>query len=300
MMNEKRLVKTNKFRGKSFVLTLHGQKNEDLRQIKRFFKGTLGTGGKSQDGHLTYPNVTKAVVSKEFGKNKIHPHWQVYFVLEETAHMKELMANILGHDGFHLERAKGTENENVRYVYAMNKPYEIGWIVYRKNIKAPLDYSPQAYKFWKNFKLNDWQSEVLPYLIKEDVDDRQILYIYDQEGNTGKTRLAEYLHIYHAAVITGGKASDMKHAISRWQEITSKYPTIIVVDICRSENEKDFTAIESIKNGLFFSGKYESAMLHSAKKPNVIVFSNFPPQRSHLSADRWKIGKISNSKIIWE
>ena len=300
MMNEVKKNLVDKFRGKAFVLTIHGQKRADLLKFKRFCEGTFAPKKDTPDGRIELPKVTKAVVSKEFGKNKIHPHWQGYFELAERTSMKQLMAKILGHDGFHLEVAKGTENENVRYVYAMNKSYEIGWIVYRKNIKAPWDYNPQAYKFWKNFKLRDWQSEVLPYLIREDVDDRQILYIYDQEGNTGKTRLAEYLHIYHAAIITGGKMADMKHAIARWSEITSKYPTIIVVDICRSEQERDYSGIESIKNGLFFSGKYESAMLHSAKKPNIVVFSNFPPEIKDLSRDRWKIGEIVDSKIIWK
>ena len=280
----------NKYRGKSFVLTIHGQKKEDLSQLKKWFDGKL----------VDKPKVQKAVFSKEFGKNKIHPHWQGYFVLEERNSIKTLIQEILGHDGFHLEVAKGTENENVRYVYGVDKSYEIGWIVYRKNITPPRDYSPQAYKFWKNFKLRDWQAELVPMLTKKEVDLREIIYIYDSQGNKGKTILAEYLHIYHAAIITGGKPKDMYHAIARWEEITSKYPAVIVVDICRSETQQDFAGIESIKNGLFFSGKYESAMLHSVRKPNIIVFSNFPPLHQNLSSDRWKIGKIVGQQIEWQ
>ena len=273
------------------------KKKADLSKIKKFFNGTFV---RSDDSSSIVPKVTRAVVSKEFGKNKIHPHWQGYFELEKRTYMKQIMDQVLGHQGFHLEVAKGTENENVRYVYGVDKSYEIGWIVYKKNVKAPWDYNPQPYKFWKNFKLRDWQAEVVPLLINKDVDDREIIYIFDQKGNTGKTKLTEYLHIYHGAIITGGKERDMKFAISRWQEITSKYPAIIIVDICRSELQHDFTGIESIKNGLFFSGKYESAMLHSVVKPNVIVFSNFPPKRAKLSADRWKIGEIVDQRIIWE
>ena len=280
----------NKFRGKSFVLTVHGQKKADLVNLKKFFNGKLPDA----------PAVEKAILSKEFGKNKIHPHWQGYFVLYEQKHMKLCMQTILGHDGFHIEVAKGTENENVRYVYGVDKSYEIGWIVYRKNIKAPHDYNPQPYKFWKNFKLREWQAELVPLLTTTSVDRREIIYIYDSAGNTGKTILAEYLHIYHAAIITGGKSKDMYYAISRWQEITSKFPPVIIVDLCRSEHECDFAGIESIKNGLFFSGKYESAMLHSVRKPNVIIFSNFPPRTSNLSSDRWKVGQIVNNAIQWE
>ena len=294
---KKSIINQRKYRGKAFVLTIHGQKTNDLKRIKKFFNGTFV---RSDDSSSIVPKVTKAVVSKEFGKNKIHPHWQGYFELEERYHMKALMTKILGHEGYHLEVAKGTENDNVRYVYGVNKSYEIGWIVYKKNIKAPWDYQDKAYKFWKNFKLRDWQSQLVPFLIKKDVDDREIVYIFDQKGNTGKTKLTEYLHLYYGAIVTGGKAEDMKHAIARWQEITSKYPTIIIVDVCRSESQQDFTGIESIKNGLFFSGKYESAMLYSANKPNVVVFSNFPPKTDKLSLDRWKIGEIVDQKIIWK
>ena len=291
---KKNKTNVNKFRGKAFVLTIHGQKKKDLVQLKKFFNGTFVRS----DGIV--PKVMKAVVSKEFGRNKIHPHWQGYFELEERTSIKELMTQILGHEGYHLEVAKGTLNDNVRYVYGIDKSYEIGWIVYNKNIKAPRNYNPQPYKFWKNFELRDWQAELLPLITKKDVDDREIIYIWDSEGNTGKTKMSEYLHIYHAAIITGGKENDMKYAIARWQEITSQYPAIIIVDICRSEFRTDFTGIESIKNGLFFSGKYESAMLHSIKKPNVVVFSNFPPKVEYLSSDRWKIGEIKDQKIIWK
>lgn len=290
--------------GKRFVLVVHGAFSRDLKSLKKWFDNKLenhpwNKSDGNESRHVV-PFVTKAVVSKEFGKNKIHPHWQVYFETSERFRMKAHVEAFLGHENFHLERAFSTEQANVRYVFGVDKSYEIGWIAYKKNITVPRDYNPQAFKFWKNFKLRDWQAELLPFLIKENVDDREIVYIFDKNGNTGKTKLAEYLHIFHAAVITGGKSTDMKHAISRWNEITSKYPMIIIVDICRSENETDFVGIESIKNGLFFSGKYDSHMLHSVNKANVVVFSNFPPQKEYLSSDRWKVGEIVNNKIDWK
>lgn len=290
----------NIYSGKRFSMTLHGQRKTDLRKLKNFFDGKFRYPEVANEMPRSVPEVIKAVVSKEFGKNKIHPHWQVYFELSDMWRMKGHMTEILGHNDFHLERTIGTEAQNVRYVFGIEKPYEIGWIVYQKNILVPWDYDPSACKFWKNFKLLEWQSQLVPLLIKKDVDRREIIYIFDQHGNTGKTILSEYLHIFHSAIITGGKDADMKHAIARWQEITSKCPTIIIVDIARSSTSPEYSGIESIKNGLFFSGKYESAMLHSVKKANIVVFSNFPPQTKNLSEDRWKIGEIVDNKIIWQ
>lgn len=303
--HEKRTPKREIYRGKKFILVVHGARTVDLNKLKKWFDNRLenhpwNSSYEDGNGPSVVPEITSACISKEFGKNKIHPHWQVYFETSSEWRIKGHIKAFLGHENFHVERAKGTKEANVRYVFGVDKSYEMGWIAYKKNVIVPRDYSDRAYKFWKNFKPRDWQAELIPLITKEDVDAREVVYIYDEIGNTGKTKLAEYLHIYYAAVVTGGKSADMKHAITRWSEIVSKYPTVIIVDICRSETFVDYTGIESIKNGLFFSGKYESAMLHSFRKPNVLVFSNFPPSRSYLSSDRWKVGKITDGKIIWK
>ena len=133
-------------------------------------------------------------------------------------------------------------------------------------------------------------------------DDRSIYWIYESVGNTGKTKLAEYLHIYHGAIVTGGAASDMKHAVKRWQEIAGHYPMIIIVDVARSDR---FTlasakALESIKNAFFFSGKYESGMAHARDKPHVIVFSNREPRLANFSSDRWKVAEIIDMNLNWD
>ena len=77
--------------------------------------------------------------------------------------------------------------------------------------------------------------------------------------------MCKYLHLHHGAIVTGGSAADMKHAITRWQEITGHFPITIIVDVARSDclKETSMKAIESIKNAMFFSGKYESAMINS-------------------------------------
>ena len=120
-------------------------------------------------------------------------------------------------------------------------------------------------------------------------------------GNTGKTMLAEYLHIYYGAIVTGGTATDMKHAVKRWQEIAGHYPMIILVDVARSDQftQAGAKALESIKNAFFFSGKYESGMTHDVKKPHVIVFANCAPKREYFSSDRWKVAEIVNGELKW-
>ena len=48
---------------------------------------------------------------------------------------------MLGHDEFHLEKAVGTTRANVKYVYAVNKYWEIGFVEYNKNCEVPREYN---------------------------------------------------------------------------------------------------------------------------------------------------------------
>jgi len=69
-------------------------------------------------------------------------------------------------------------------------------------------------------------------------------------------------------------------------------PKVVIIDIPRtSESFVSYGGIEKIKDGCFFSGKYESGMV-LYDNPHVICFANFPPVSETMSADRWHIVKI--------
>jgi len=55
----------------------------------------------------------------------------------------------------------------------------------------------------------------------------------------------------------------------------------------------NYGAIEQVKNGLVFSGKYESSML-IFNPPHVVIFANDTPDESMYSNDRWHIHKITD------
>lgn len=284
---EKTPVVRNKYRAKRFVLDIHGHNKQDFTNLVTRFE---------------HEDVECAIIAKEFGKNKIHPHYQCYFETKEfVASGKSLVERALGHPEFHIEIAKGTKNENTRYCYAVKKPWEIGFVEFAKNVEVPHDYSDIQPNFWRNIELRPFQQAIVN-IANKPVCNRAIYWFYELKGNTGKTTLSEYLHIFHGAITTGGKPADMKHAVARWQEITGTNPIIIVVDIQRRGDFNSDSAIglEEIKNGLFFSGKYESAMVHSVRKPHIFIFSNYPPQKDLFSEDRWKIFKIENSTLIHE
>lgn len=131
-----------------------------------------------------------------------------------------------------------------------------------------------------------WQLDVIA-LIEDEPDDRKIYWFWEEDGKFGKSALCRYLAIKRGALVIGGKAADMKSAIAT-MDIK---PTVCVMDIPRSVEHLSYTGIEEIKNGVFFSSKYESGMV-KMNSPHFIVLANCKPDVSKLSADRWVIRNI--------
>lgn len=133
--------------------------------------------------------------------------------------------------------------------------------------------------------LRPWQSDLMASL-NLPAGDRTINWVVDFNGNAGKTALCKHICSTRNAIYICGKAADCKYAVSEW--LQGKKPLdIVLFDFTRSlENYVSYEAIESVKNGIFFSSKYESRM-DIFRSPHVVCFSNFEPDQSKLSADRW-------------
>lgn len=96
--------------------------------------------------------------------------------------------------------------------------------------------------------------------------------------------------------MTGGSAGDMKYAAARFRELTGFYPAIVCANVARSDKftSSSAKALEAIKDGVFFSGKYESGMTNTWAAPIVIVFANRKPLVSAFSRDRWRVYHITS------
>lgn len=140
--------------------------------------------------------------------------------------------------------------------------------------------------------LRDWQRELVSTL-RFPADDRKIQWWWDATGNVGKTSLARYLVLSdkYNAIYVGGKAGDVKYAISAL-EPHQRDDLIVIYGVTRSyEKFISYQALEEVKDGIFFSSKYESKQL-VMNPPIMIVFANFSPDRMQLSADRWDVHEI--------
>jgi hypothetical protein len=116
------------------------------------------------------------------------------------------------------------------------------------------------------------------------------MWVWEAKGGVGKTMLAKWLIVNKGAFyLQNGKNTDIAHAY-RSQEY-------VVVDLTRSqEGMFNYGMLESFKNGIFFSPKYES-QTKIFKPAKIVVFANWEPDKTKLSADRWDVHHIANLAI---
>jgi hypothetical protein len=138
--------------------------------------------------------------------------------------------------------------------------------------------------------LRPWQ-EWLVKKLEAPPNDREIIFIVDFKGNSGKTWFSRYYGQTHenSQIILPGKVADMAYAL----ETTS---TVIFMDAPRSKQGEfiQYDFLEHMKNGLIFSPKYESVMKR-LKVPHVVVFMNESPDMTKLSLDRYTVCTIQDN-----
>lgn len=130
----------------------------------------------------------------------------------------------------------------------------------------------------------EWQLEIVE-MIQQEPDVRSVFWYWEPDGGAGKTQFAKFVCATYGGLYANGKKADILYAAS----ITTN--KILIIDIERDEDKIPYSAMEAVKNGIFFAGKFKSTQV-IRNSPHVIVFANRPPDRSRMSADRWKVKRI--------
>lgn len=207
--------------------------------------------------------------------------------------------------GTSLRKAKGSTFQNVAYCSKDNVYWQVGleddytpavakkgtkkkaktelWDKMAAEIKAEYDSV-----IWKS-----WQDEVVQILATDPRKDRRNIYWYwEPDGGVGKSFLLKFvLTSYPGARVVAGKKEDIFHAIAK-MKADDVIPTIIVVNVPKSGAKYvSYAALEGLKDGMLFSGKYEGdqCVFHS---PHVIVMANSPPDENEWTKGRAVVKKI--------
>ncbi len=223
----------------------------------------------------------KYIFGKEIGEKKT-PHLQGYFEAKNAvsfATVKKIMPRA------NIRKARGDLKANFKYCskdgdYTTN----IDLTTHREKLKQI------CLKKYKNVQWKPWQQQILN-ILKEEPDPRKIHWFYEPTGNTGKSFLCKYIALKYECIICEGKKNDIFNQVNIAIE-AEKTPKIILLDIPRTSQEYvNYAALEQLKNGLMYSGKYEGGQC-IFPEPHVIAFNNVKPNKEALSEDRWEILKI--------
>jgi hypothetical protein len=135
--------------------------------------------------------------------------------------------------------------------------------------------------------LRPWQATLCDILKREGTE-REILFIVDRVGNTGKSWFAKYFcAIYQTGqIIIPGKKADMAYMLDESKKV-------FFLDCPRSKQGEfiQYDFLEEIKNRYVFSGKYNSR-IKSLEMNHLVVMMNELPDETKLSADRYNITMI--------
>lgn len=216
------------------------------------------------------------IFSEEIGESGT-PHLQGFIKSKKKIRPNEKFGN----KRIHWEKCKGNEIQNTNYVTKSDGVTHTNMRIIKDVIKLNGAYP--------------WQQEICD-ICETEPDDRTIHWYWDKKGNKGKTSLAKHLYLKYGKkmIFVNGKASDVKCAIAQCET----KPEIIIFGIPRSCQDymgSTYGALEEVKDGIFFSGKYESGMV-VYPTPHVFVFANFAPDKKSLSKDRWNIVNIGNEE----
>lgn len=215
----------------------------------------------------------------EKGNETNYVHYQGCASLR-TKHRLSEIKNLLGRMDVHIEPAK---NWSALVNYCQKE---------ETRLYGPWSHQKPFLKTIALDRFKEWQSFFYNILIRPCTDDRTIYWIYDLKGNTGKTSFAKYMCVNHNAVyLNNGKKADIAYSLP-------PDPKIVIFDFARSiEKHINYEAIECVKNGILFSGKYESKTL-MFDSPHIICLANWVPNFDSMSKDRWNIYELNEDGIL--
>jgi len=275
------IVPDQKAKGNTETLASKEDKKKQISACKRW---TFTLNNYTEEEHsklimIFSTDNAKYIIGKECG-DKGTPHLQGYVEFLERVRAK----SYIGNKRIHWEVARAARCINVLYC-SKEGNYEGNLKPVRKlDIIEICNFYP-------------WQTSIYT-ILNALPDDRTIHWVYETAGNAGKSAFVKHMVARNDSICVEGKARDIYQGMVQYYNRMGEYPQIVLVDVPREGlNYINYTALEKIKNGLLFSGKYESQQC-VFNAPHIVIFANEEPEVFKLSADRWRVWNIFNKELI--
>lgn len=256
-------------RSRRFVIVINNYTEELFTQIHTKLRGQK--------------NVKHYILGKEVGEEKKTPHIQGFIEFNSGVYFSKMKKD---YPTAHIESAKGTLKANFDYCSKENN-YVTNIDLRSAKDKLRDMVLEDEYKdvYWYN-----WQNEIIN-MVSEKPDKRKIFWYWEKDGNIGKSYLCKYLALKFDVIIAEGKKDNIFNQVNKALE-EGKLPKVILLDIPRTVNDYvNYGAIEQLKNGMMYSGKYEGGQC-IFPIPHVICFSNEEPNYTAMSRDRWSVTEL--------
>jgi len=248
-------------KGRAWSITWNNHSSEDLAQLAQYCR----------------VECSDFIMQEETGEAGT-PHIQAALYFKNARHFNSIKEDL---PKCHIEMAK---NWRALRQYCKKDNTRTGERIEHGFVKDPLEGKV----------LRPFQKLVMD-ILETKPDNRKIHWFWEPTGNVGKTTLCKHICLkYDTAIFVSGKAADMKCAVAEMVK-KNKAPTIVILGLSRSAEDFSgslYQGLEELKDGIFFSGKYESGMV-MYDSPHVLVFANWEPDLSKLSMDRWNVVDIS-------
>ncbi|AXL65946.1 replication-associated protein [Circular genetic element sp.] len=181
------------------------------------------------------------------------------------------------------------------YQYFENPPWHTKALKYNQDCfiggdkdKMSIDRAQRL--FPANMRMLNWQRELVNMVTDgRPPEGRRIVWVHGKKGAEGKTVLAAWLFMNaNALFLNNSKTADMAYAYDDHE--------IVCIDLTKSAEEVlNISAIEALKNGLIFSGKYHSKAKIGGVRPWVIVFSNSSAPLDSMAQKRFFVIPIQKN-----
>lgn len=265
-------TKTKPLRARGWCFTLNNYTDEEFKILESY-------------GHT---HTLRFIIGKEEAPTTGTKHLQGYYYHKNARTIKQ-MKEI--NNRMHLEKSRGSPEDNFTYCSKGGEFIQKGFEkkeCFKDAMKQKLLLKYEGV-VWKQ-----WQQTVLA-IVDSQPDSRTINWIYDEDGNSGKSFLTKYLALTREIIIADGKKDNIFNQVNRKLNEDEKEFELVILDIPRSsEGYVNYGVLEQLKNGLIYSGKYEGGLC-LFDDVHVFVFANFMPDLSQFSKDRWNIIDISSA-----
>ncbi|AVX29443.1 replication initiator protein [Coconut foliar decay alphasatellite R] len=260
-------------------------------------------------------NTVYAIVGDEVAPTTGQRHLQGFLHLKGAGRTLQGLKTFLQNDKIHLERAKGSDEQNRGYCSKEQVRFEHGVATrpgVRRGVRQRYAEDPDELRLedpggyrrcvasgssleWARWALehpfphayHDWQRELLS-AIEQPADDRTIFWVCGREGGDGKSVFAKYLGLKPDWFYTcGGTRKDVLY-----QYIEDPKRNLIL-DVPRCNLDYlNYALLECVKNRAFSSDKYEPLSYLGFDHVHVIVFANVLPDYLKISRDRIKLWNV--------